>query len=157
LAIERFADDVPDAIKRLRNNMLLALQSETSRRVHSAWVGRTVGVFFSEVRAPRSNAQRISRETSRNRAENRSSVVSLPQFGASNDPSANSDREAPLGSPDSPSHMWQAIGRTSGDLICSVSAEHEGLANKMVGNIKMMRIIASEPLLLRSVASPPLD
>jgi tRNA-2-methylthio-N6-dimethylallyladenosine synthase len=157
VAIERFADDVPDAIKRLRNNMLLALQSETSRRVHSAWVGRTVGVFFSEVRAPRSNAQRISRETSRDGAEDHSSVVSLPQFLSTNGPTVDLVRELPLESRDSASSQWQAIGRTNGDLICSVSAEHEGLANKMVGNIKMMRIIASEPLLLRSVASPPFD
>jgi hypothetical protein len=109
------------------------------------------------VRAPRSNAQRISRETSRDGAENHLSVVSLPQFLSTNGPSVDLVRELPLESHDSASSQWQAIGRTNGDLICSVSAEHEGLANKMVGNIKMMRIIASEPLLLRSVASPPLD
>ncbi|MFM1829808.1 MAG: (dimethylallyl)adenosine tRNA methylthiotransferase MiaB [Planctomycetota bacterium] len=47
-AIDRFPDDVPDAVKRLRNNQLLALQSRTSERVHAAWVGRTVEVLVEE-------------------------------------------------------------------------------------------------------------
>jgi len=45
-AIDRFPDDVPDEVKRLRNNQLLALQSRTSERVHAAWVGRTVPVLI---------------------------------------------------------------------------------------------------------------
>ena len=56
IAIDRFADDVPDEVKRLRNNRLLAIQSETSARVHAAWVGRTVPVLveecFEEAAAP---------------------------------------------------------------------------------------------------------
>ena len=47
-AIDRFPDDVPDEVKRLRNNQLLAIQSQTSARVHAAWVGRTVPVLVEE-------------------------------------------------------------------------------------------------------------
>ena len=48
VAIDRFPDDVPDEVKRLRNNQLLAIQSHTSERVHATWVGRTVPVLIEE-------------------------------------------------------------------------------------------------------------
>jgi tRNA-2-methylthio-N6-dimethylallyladenosine synthase len=48
VAIDRLADDVPDEVKRLRNNQLLAIQSQTSERVHASWVGRTVPVLIEE-------------------------------------------------------------------------------------------------------------
>ena len=41
----RFADDVPEAVKRRRNNALLTVQAEVSRAVHQGYVGRTVEVF----------------------------------------------------------------------------------------------------------------
>jgi len=63
IAIDRFVDDVPDEVKRWRNNVLLAIQSETSARVHAAWVGRTVEVLFDTVReraAPSTHASSTS-------------------------------------------------------------------------------------------------
>jgi len=48
-AMERFADDVPEADKRRRNNELLAIQSEISAEVHAAYVDRTVRVFVESV------------------------------------------------------------------------------------------------------------
>ncbi len=48
-AIDRFADDVPDDVKRRRNNELLAVQSHISAQVHDAFVGRTVRVFAESV------------------------------------------------------------------------------------------------------------
>lgn len=48
-AIERFTDDVPDEIKRHRNNELLAIQSEISAAVHQSFVGSTVRVFVESV------------------------------------------------------------------------------------------------------------
>jgi hypothetical protein len=56
---------------------------------------------------------------------------------------------------DAASTCWQAIGRTSGDLICSAVANDEDLARTMVGRIERMSILASEPLLLRLDAIPP--
>ena len=49
VAIDRFEDDVPDAVKRRRNNELLALQAEVSAEVHAGWVGRSVDVFVEKV------------------------------------------------------------------------------------------------------------
>ncbi len=48
-AIERFTDDVPDEIKRRRNNELLAVQSRVSDEVHATFVGQTVRVFVESV------------------------------------------------------------------------------------------------------------
>ncbi|TVQ51122.1 MAG: radical SAM protein [Phycisphaerales bacterium] len=49
VAIDRFEDDVPDEVKRRRNNELLALQAEISAEVHAGWVGRSVDVFVEKV------------------------------------------------------------------------------------------------------------
>ncbi|MEX0745228.1 MAG: MiaB/RimO family radical SAM methylthiotransferase [Phycisphaeraceae bacterium] len=51
VAIDRFDDDVPDAVKKRRNNELLAIQSEASAAVHAKYVGRTVRVFVESISA----------------------------------------------------------------------------------------------------------
>ena len=49
VAIDRFTDDVPDAIKRRRNNELLRVQSAIGAQVHAEQVGRTVEVLVEGV------------------------------------------------------------------------------------------------------------
>ncbi|MEM6392472.1 MAG: MiaB/RimO family radical SAM methylthiotransferase [Planctomycetota bacterium] len=44
-AHDRLADDVPDAVKRARNNDLLALQASISAEIHAAQVGKTLSVL----------------------------------------------------------------------------------------------------------------
>jgi tRNA-2-methylthio-N6-dimethylallyladenosine synthase len=44
-AADRYQDDVPDDVKKRRNNDLLAIQTESSRADHRAQVGRTVEVL----------------------------------------------------------------------------------------------------------------
>ena len=56
-AIERFDDDVPDEVKRGRNNELLAVQSEISRAIHDSYVGRIVRVFVESVSEKARRAQ----------------------------------------------------------------------------------------------------
>lgn len=51
IAIQRFEDDIPDEIKRQRNNELLAIQAEVSQSIHQAYVGRRVRVFVEQVSA----------------------------------------------------------------------------------------------------------
>ena len=48
-AIDRFADDVPEVVKRQRNNELLALQAEISAEVHGEFVGKEVAVFVEKI------------------------------------------------------------------------------------------------------------
>ncbi len=46
-AAKRLDDDVPDAIKRKRNNHLLAIQAEVGLAHHQQYVGRTIGVLVT--------------------------------------------------------------------------------------------------------------
>ncbi|MEX2215387.1 MAG: radical SAM protein, partial [Phycisphaeraceae bacterium] len=48
-AIDRFEDDVPDAVKRARNNELLHIQSRNSDAIHRGYVGKTLRVFVESV------------------------------------------------------------------------------------------------------------
>ena len=48
-AINRFEDDVPEAVKRSRLNTLLAIQSEVSRAVHEREIGHLHEVFVEKV------------------------------------------------------------------------------------------------------------
>jgi tRNA-2-methylthio-N6-dimethylallyladenosine synthase len=48
-AIDRFVDDVPDEIKRRRNNELLAIQQTNSDAVHQSYVGKTLRVFVESI------------------------------------------------------------------------------------------------------------
>ena len=45
IAIDRFADDVPEEVKKVRNHRLLAVQSEVSAANNREMVGRTVEVM----------------------------------------------------------------------------------------------------------------
>src|SRR5690606_14977028 len=45
VAHDRIPDDVPDEVKRRRNNELLALQQQISAETSRAYVGRTVSIF----------------------------------------------------------------------------------------------------------------
>ncbi|MEM9250755.1 MAG: MiaB/RimO family radical SAM methylthiotransferase [Planctomycetota bacterium] len=47
-ANERFADDVPNDVKKRRNAELLAVQSEVAAAEHGKYVGRTVSVFVEK-------------------------------------------------------------------------------------------------------------
>jgi tRNA-2-methylthio-N6-dimethylallyladenosine synthase len=127
VAIDRFADDVPDEVKRWRNNALLAVQSETSARVHAAWVGRTVDVLFDGVRA---HAAAPARATGAVAVRVGGRDVEGPGAGAH-------DRE-----------RWQAVGRTAGDLIVAADLPDEATALVLRGGIRRVRLTASRPLLL---------
>ena len=48
-AHEKMEDDVPEAVKRRRNNELLEIQNGVSRAIHERYVGRTVPVFVESV------------------------------------------------------------------------------------------------------------
>ncbi|MEM6506926.1 MAG: MiaB/RimO family radical SAM methylthiotransferase, partial [Planctomycetota bacterium] len=48
-AHDRLPDDVPDAVKRERNNDLLALQSQISTEIHQSYTGQVVEVFVEGV------------------------------------------------------------------------------------------------------------
>ncbi len=127
-AIDRYPDDVPDAVKRARNNALLAVQSEVSARVHVTWVGKAAPVLFDDVRtystpqgAPRSSRVELGWEP---RAAAACSAVAAPS-------------------------TVQAIGRTPQDLIVAVDCDSQNAAESLLGTIRAVEIKTSLPLLLR--------
>jgi tRNA-2-methylthio-N6-dimethylallyladenosine synthase len=127
-AIDRYPDDVPDPVKRARNNALLAVQSEVSARVHAAWVGRTAPVLFDDVRTYSSPA-----------GAPRGSRVELgwERPGAA----VHAEVAAPV--------TVQAIGRTPQDLIVAVDCDSQAAAESLLGTIREVEIKTSLPLLLR--------
>jgi tRNA-2-methylthio-N6-dimethylallyladenosine synthase len=125
VAFDRLVDDVPDSVKRARNNALLALQSSVSARVHERWVGRTVPVFLEDIRE-RSVA---------NQAAHGHVALSV----AGHVPPA----------PSTARRTSQVIGRTPGDLIVALPAPDD--APSMLGSVRTARIVGSKPLLLDGV------
>jgi tRNA-2-methylthio-N6-dimethylallyladenosine synthase len=90
VAYDRLTDDVPEPVKKRRNNELLAIQAQISAEVHRAYVGRTVRVFVESIsaKAKKSNG------------------------GSSTLPGGN----VTLGW-EKPREVTQLSGRTDGDLI----------------------------------------
>src|SRR5690606_15150373 len=48
-AHDRLPDDVPEEVKKARNNELLRIQAEVSTQVHAAQIGRQVRVFVESI------------------------------------------------------------------------------------------------------------
>ena len=128
-AIDRYPDDVPDDVKRARNNALLAVQSEVSARVHASWVGRCAHVLFDDVRV--FNAARAA------------PVMPRVELGWARADAAGRAAGAAT------STTVQAIGRTPQDLIVAVDCPDESSATSLLGSIRPVQIKTSMPLLLR--------
>jgi tRNA-2-methylthio-N6-dimethylallyladenosine synthase len=127
-AIDRYPDDVPDAVKRARNNTLLAVQGEVSAAVHRAWVGRTIPVLFDDVREIRPPTD--------SRGNGHVQLTLERGSTGSN------------GQPRMPASV-QAVGRSPQDLIVTVDCESRTTAASLLGTIRHARIKTSLPLLLR--------
>ncbi|MEE9404566.1 MAG: MiaB/RimO family radical SAM methylthiotransferase [Algisphaera sp.] len=89
VAFDRLADDIPNDVKKRRNNELIDLQNRISREVHGTQVGKTFEVFV----------EGVSRRTAK-----------------SVDGAAPGSAAVSLGW-EQPREMTQLSGRTSGDLI----------------------------------------
>ena len=130
-AISRFDDDVPEAVKKLRNNELLALQAEIGAAVHANWIGREVDVL-------------VERKTNRRPADahQRSSADARGSLGVGL--TAHRGSEA-----DARTEPVQVSGRTKGDLITVFDVADADSADAMIGRIARVKVDGSGPLLLR--------
>jgi tRNA-2-methylthio-N6-dimethylallyladenosine synthase len=90
-AIDRFADDVPEAVKRRRNNELLAVQGEICSQNNREMIGRTVQVLV----------------------EGQSKLASKPAYPSSGGVELGWERRASA----SPAKQVQMVGRTRGDQV----------------------------------------
>ena len=130
-AITRFEDDVPLAVKKLRNNELLVLQAEIGAAVHADWVGREVEVLVE-------------------RLTNRSPIAHGAPSAADPRVSLGTALAPPMRGPrDEGSELAvQVSGRTPGDLITVFQVPTREQAQQLLGTIVRVRIEGSGPLIL---------
>ncbi len=131
VAIDRFPDDVPEEVKKVRNNELLALQAEIGAAVHADWVGREVEVL-------------VERITDRQSPEARSEADSRVTLGIGLSSGPTGTRTA--------TESVQVSGRTPGDLITVFEVGSRPAAEALLGTIVRVRIESSGPLILRGAA-----
>ena len=125
---DRFEDDVPLEVKKRRNNLLLAVQSEVSAKVHRKWVGREVEVLVEQV----SKRQQKAHDRGQAALKNRVSLTTEGHTVAKSDDSA---------------HIKQLSGRTAGDLIVFFdSPDTLACAEDMIGTLQRVRIEGSNAL-----------
>jgi tRNA-2-methylthio-N6-dimethylallyladenosine synthase len=151
VAIDRFEDDVPTEVKKLRNNRLLDIQTEVSRKAHALWVGRRVKVLVDEIReeargeTPATPGGSLQALPAGSRGEN-SEDFSHPESRRIE--LRWNRRQAVVNA------GFQAVGRTPGDLI-TVTQVREGsewhrTPQALVGRVVEVEITASSPLLLHA-------
>ena len=103
-AMEKYPDDIPDDIKKRRNNELIAVQSEISKEVHQAYIGRRLNVFVKS----------LSTKSMKATPNDNENTLETEKY-----PNPNSQNENPFA--DSPVGIMiqkpQLSARTTGDLI----------------------------------------
>jgi len=124
-AIEKWPDDVPESVKKERNNILLEHQTTISTEIHAAQIGKTLEIFIEGM-----STQEAKRQKRR-----------LPALSATTSviPTINGQ------SIESP--MTQLSGRTSGDLIAIFDVP-TNRANSLIGTIAKVRVTHNSPLAL---------
>ena len=105
-AIDRFADDVPDAVKKRRNNELLAVQTEMTAETNAEMVGRTVEVMVEGV------SKLTSRQASAGNRTSSDAQTAYPRSNVTLGAGFPTGRVR-FGGPE----QTQLIGRTRGDQI----------------------------------------
>ena len=98
-AIDRFGDDVPEDVKRRRNNEMLAVQQQVSQEGNRALIGRTVEVLVE------GESKLVSRQSK--------TASSFVELTLSSRPRQHDD--AP--------RMTQMVGRTRGDQVVCFDAD----------------------------------
>jgi tRNA-2-methylthio-N6-dimethylallyladenosine synthase len=129
-AFDKIADDVPDAVKRRRNNELLAVQQEISDQISQQQVGRTFDVFVEGLSAHEARRKRVKQPG-----------VALTVGG----------QDMSTAVQDTPAHKpggLQLSGRTEGDLIVIFDAPEGTPADNMIGTIVPVRIERAKTLSL---------
>ena len=127
-AFDRLADDVPDAVKRSRNNRLLSLQSDASLRTHRALVGQTVEVLFDSIRVHKPSRSRTPEF----------SPVTIAGVSVAVHQAQTADVQ----------NLRQLIGRTAGDMIVAIDCDESDSFTVKPGNICRVKIDRASPLLL---------
>jgi len=124
-ANDRLADDVPEQIKKDRNNQLLAVQSENSAKVHGRFVGKTVPVFVESI------SHKAAKQIEQQEAQGGRVIL-----GWENQPSSVNPMVSEV-------QTVQLSGRTTGDLIVMFDGHPD-----QIGSIVDVNIERAAPLTL---------
>jgi tRNA-2-methylthio-N6-dimethylallyladenosine synthase len=134
VAYDKMPDDIPDEVKRRRNNAMLALQSSVSERVMAQLTGMTFDAMVEGV-----SFQQAKRE--KRAAASGGGGVSLTIGGR--DPGAAAVvEETPL------RDTTQLSARTDGDAIVHFDCPHGRSAADLVGRIVKVKVTASDAISL---------
>ncbi len=136
VAFDRIPDDVPDSVKRRRNNELLALQTEVSDSISREQVGRRFEVFVEGV----SRSEMKKRGTD---VKPGTGMVGITVGGR--DPAAAATLELP-----DTEETVQLSGRTDSDLIVFFEAPSIS-AKQMLGTIVGIEVTGADRLALRGI------
>ncbi len=135
VAHERIPDDIPEAVKRERNNHLLAVQSRMSDEISREQVGREFDVM---VEGP---SRKAVREAGVTQGEIRKAgLVAITVHGGKGGAASLAVAEAPGAS-------TQLSARTDGDLIVFFDAPSERIA-ALTGTVQRVRIESADRLAL---------
>ena len=127
-AFDRIKDDVPDAVKRFRNNHLLALQTDVSRTVHERLIGSRVEVLFDEVRTIRMAPPPTTLNQLTVAGQH---ILHAPDLTLSKTVQKS-----------------QCVGRTAGDILFALPCESAAFAAAFVGKTMFVDITGASALLL---------
>jgi tRNA-2-methylthio-N6-dimethylallyladenosine synthase len=135
VAYDKIPDDVPEAVKRARNNELLALQAEVSDSISREQIGRRFPVFVEGL----SRTEMKKRGTD---VKPGAGMVGITVGGR--DPAAVATLELPESA-----ERIQLSGRTDGDLIVFFDAATGERAKKLLGQIVDVEVTGADRLALR--------
>lgn len=148
VAFDKIPDDVPEPVKRERNNRLLAIQGEISRAIGQEQVGNEFDVLFEG----HSRAERKKRGTD---VKPGTGMVSLTVSAVGAAASSNGCHDSPSsaqscgtaapktassGTQDPEQAVTQLAGRTDGDLIVHVDVPPASAPESMIGTIRRVKI-----------------
>ena len=141
-AYDKLADDVPEAVKRRRNNELLAVQTEISDGLSREQIGRTFEVLVEGL---------SRKEQKRRRAPagacGENGTVALTIGGRASTACAIDEETEPAAARDDAPGSVQLSGRTDTDMIVFMDVPHGG-AEEWIGRIVPVRISGANNLAL---------
>ncbi len=150
-AFDRLPDDVPDEVKRRRNNALLAVQGEISQAIHAAHIGRTVSVFvegFSTMQARREPLLAGAPPRPGGAIGLTLNGRALAGAEIGEEDCGSTCAAAGEFAPETDSDLVQLSGRTEGDLI-TVFNTTRSRAEALIGSIVPVRIEETRTLTLK--------
>ena len=155
VAIDRYDDDVPDDVKRRRNNELLALQQQISASVSAEYAAAEVDVFVQGISKRQAKADRrpVSGGGVSLTVRGRTPDAPPDHTGADADCGACTTVATAPATRESAGTPVQLSGRTDGDLIVFFDCPTGRSPDSLIGSIVRVRIDECRPLSLHGTLS----